>query len=144
MDFKPLLEKGLEALRHRGPDDHGIEQIRASDGLLGLGHTRLSIIDLSTGGRQPMRSSDDRFTLVFNGEIYNYKELRQELRAQGQEFRTESDSEVLLASWSFWGKSCLNRLRGMFAFAIFDKQENTVTCARDAFGIKPFYYCSGA
>ncbi|MGE4550811.1 MAG: asparagine synthase (glutamine-hydrolyzing), partial [Opitutales bacterium] len=143
MDFEPLLDKVLAALKHRGPDDQGMEQIHSSEGSLGLGHTRLSIIDLSAGGRQPMRSSDERFTLVFNGEIYNYRELRDELRAQGQEFRTESDSEVLLVCWSFWGKSCLKRLRGMFAFAIHDKRDDTVTCARDAFGIKPFYYHCG-
>lgn len=134
---------GLSRLAHRGPDDRGSESFTLSDGILVLGHTRLSIIDLSPGGHQPMHSPDGRYTIVFNGEIYNYRELRQELALQGHAFRSNSDTEVLLAGWAQWGKACLPRLRGMFAFTVFNRVEQTLICVRDAFGIKPFYYVAG-
>lgn len=129
----------LNALAHRGPDDRGAEVLPLAGGELALGQTRLSIIDLSSGGHQPMHSADGRFTLVFNGEIYNYKELRQELRAAGAQFRTESDTEVLLAAWAHWGEQCLTRLVGMFAFCVVDHQAQRLVLARDAFGIKPLF-----
>ena len=105
-----------------------------------LGHTRLSIIDLSIGGHQPMTSQDGRWTIVFNGEIYNYQELRAQLIGYGYSFKTNSDTEVLLKAWAQWGKSCLDRLLGMFAFAIFDESTSMLFLARDAFGIKPLFY----
>lgn len=134
------LAVALHQMRMRGPDDRGSELHATPWGEVGLGHTRLSIIDLSANGHQPMASSDGRHSLVFNGEIYNYRELRKELRHTGATFRTESDSEVLLAAWARWGTDALPRLKGMFAFAIFDRLQGTLTCARDAFGIKPLYF----
>lgn len=125
---------------HRGPDDSGCQAARDSQGVTVLGQTRLSVIDLSSGGHQPMLSTDGRFALVFNGEIYNYRELRRELVALGHSFRSESDTEVLLAAWAEWGASCLPRLEGMFALAVHDRTRNIISCARDAFGIKPFFY----
>lgn len=110
------------------------------EGELGLGHRRLSVIDLSSGGHQPMYSADRRFSLVYNGEIYNYETLREELAQLGVPFRSVSDTEVLLAAWERWGSDCLPKLVGMFAFVITDHARGTMTCVRDAFGIKPFYY----
>ena len=107
---------------------------------IGLGQTRLSVIDLTDGGRQPMISSDDRYVLVFNGEIYNYLELRRKLEARGCSFRTSSDTEVLLQAWASWGEECLGALVGMFAFVVLDRQDLSLTCVRDAFGIKPLYF----
>jgi asparagine synthase (glutamine-hydrolysing) len=138
-----------EALQHRGPNDHGVESfsIPRDSGLksfeLTLGHTRLSIIDLSSGGHQPMHSRDGRLSIVFNGEIYNYRELRFELQSLGCVFSTDSDTEVLSAVWAKWGVNGLHRLTGMFAFAVYDRQEQTLTMVRDAFGIKPFFYSIG-
>jgi len=134
------VNDALAKLRHRGPNDHGVVFESVGAGVLALGHTRLSIIDLSPGGHQPMDSADGRFSIVFNGEIYNYRELRTELQGQGVGFRSESDTEVLIAAWQHWGEACLPRLAGMFAFAIFDRWQKTLVCIRDAFGIKPFFY----
>jgi len=138
------LELGVRAalsqMRHRGPDDSGCQSARDAHGVTVLGQTRLSVIDLSSGGHQPMLSVDGRFALVFNGEIYNYRELRRELAALGHAFRSESDTEVLLVAWAEWGPACLRRLEGMFALAVHDRTRNTISCARDAFGIKPFFY----
>lgn len=131
----------LSKMNNRGPDDRGFERFGiAQSSELILGHTRLSIIDLSSSGHQPMNSQDGRFSIVFNGEIYNYKELRHELKGLGYAFSTESDTEVLLTAWLCWGQTCLTRLIGMFAFVVYDKRLNTITCVRDAFGIKPFFY----
>ncbi len=134
------LNAALTALQHRGPDDKGFDLETSPDGVIALGHTRLSIIDLSSAGHQPMNSADRRYSMVFNGEIYNYRELREELRLVGCRFSSGSDTEVLLQAWITWGGSCLPRLQGMFAFVIFDRLEKTLTCVRDAFGIKPFFY----
>ena len=136
------LNYGIDQLKNRGPDDRGLNLFTSASGLLGLGHTRLSVIDLSAGGHQPMIDDDQRFAIVFNGEIYNYKELRDELTKEGLEFNSDSDTEVLLRAWGFWGESCIKRLVGMFAFAVFDSKLDTLTLVRDAFGIKPLFYSS--
>jgi asparagine synthase (glutamine-hydrolysing) len=130
------LERMMRVLRHRGPDDRGL----LVDGPLGLGHQRLSIIDLSPSARQPMSDPGGRYHLVLNGEIYNYVELRQELADRGHPFRSCSDTEVLLRLFMECGPACLSRLNGMFAFAIWDSAERRLFAARDRLGIKPFYY----
>ena len=135
----PDLDGALRRLAHRGPNDCGGERHAGPWGEVGLGHTRLSIIDLSSGGHQPMHSPDGRYSLVFNGEIYNYRELRAELAAAGHEFRSRSDTEVLLTAWTHWGTECLRRLVGMFAFVVADRAIGTLTCVRDSFGIKPLF-----
>ena len=137
---QPDFQAGLKTLAHRGPNDSGLECWATVGGVVVLGHTRLSIIDLSAAGHQPMQSRCGRYAIVYNGEIYNYKELRRELQQLGQNFISDSDTEVLLASWIIWGRDCLSRLRGMFAFVVFDKVSKQMTCVRDAFGIKPFFY----
>jgi len=129
------LDKMLEAQAHRGPDNTGI----FIEKNIALGHNRLAIIDCSPEADQPFHNSDSRYTIVFNGEIYNYIELRKELETVVP-FRTQSDTEVLLAAYQVWGSDCLSRLNGMFAFAIWDKQEEILFAARDRFGVKPFYY----
>src|SRR6185503_17266289 len=137
------LNSMLKSIEHRGRDDEGqwiSEAIDDSGRQVGFGHRRLSIIDTSPGGHEPMFSHDGRFVLTFNGEIYNYRELREQLRGLGHEFRTESDAEVLLQVFAQWGKDGIARLNGMFAFAIWDKRERTLTLARDHVGIKPLYY----
>ena len=125
------------ALSHRGPDAEGAY----SDPAVRLGHRRLSILDLA-GGAQPMSSADGRWHIVFNGEIYNYVELRRDLEARGVVFQTQSDTEVLLQAWAEDGADCLPRLNGMFAFAIWDAREKRLTLARDPLGIKPLYYAN--
>ncbi len=133
-----LLKLMTGALSHRGPDGDG--HWISPEGLVGLGHRRLAVIDLSDGGRQPMRYADGRFTITYNGEIYNYIELRDELKARGYSFSTECDTEVLLALFAEEREDCLQFLDGMFAFAIWDREEHQLFCARDRFGEKPFYY----
>ena len=125
------------ALLHRGPDDHGV--FIGGDGALALGHRRLSIIDPKHGA-QPMHSADGELVIIFNGAIYNYLELRRELVAKGHPIQSYSDTEVLLYSYREWGEQCVTRLIGMFAFAIWDERKQTLFCARDRVGIKPFYY----
>lgn len=129
------VRTGLDRIRHRGPDGHGVWV--SPKGEAGFGHARLAVIDLATGD-QPMRSADGRYTIIFNGEVYNYLELRQELG--GQDFRTSSDTEVILRAFMKWGPESVTRLRGMFAFAIWDEQERKLFLARDRFGIKPMYW----
>ena len=146
-----LVGRLLSLLHHRGPDDRGwltldrsgIRTGSDADALSGdavLLHTRLSILDLSPAGHQPMSTPDGRFHLVFNGEIYNYVELRQELESLGREFVSGSDTEVLLTAWGEWEAGALERLIGMFAFALVDARRRTIVLARDQFGIKPLYY----
>lgn len=137
-DYK--ICNALKQIDHRGPDDKGYEKFYLEEGLLALGHTRLAIIDLSSSGHQPMTSQNGKLTIVFNGEIYNYKELKQELLQFGYTFITDTDTEVLLTAWQHWGNDSLAKLIGMFSFAIFDKADNSLTCVRDAFGVKPFFY----
>ena len=129
------LTRGLDRIRHRGPDGSGIWV--APDGQVGFGHARLSVIDLTTGD-QPMSCENGRYTIIYNGEVYNYLELRQELGAQ--DFRTTSDTEVILRAFIRWGADCVTHLRGMFAFAIWDAKEHRMFLARDRFGIKPLYW----
>lgn len=136
------MERAVRALGRRGPDDRGTEVFAAAQGTVVLGHTRLSIIDLSAGGHQPMQSADGRWLLVFNGEIYNYRELRAELVREGTTFRTDSDTEVLLEAWMRWGRAALPRMIGMFAFGLLDRASHTLTCVRDPFGIKPLFYAA--
>ncbi len=124
-----------EAMRHRGPDDAGCET--CGDATLGM--RRLAIFD-PANGHQPMRTADGRFTLVFNGAIYNFAALRTELSGLGHSFRTACDTEVLLAAYAQWGARCLARLRGMFAFAVWDATERSLFLARDPFGIKALCY----
>jgi asparagine synthase (glutamine-hydrolysing) len=126
-----------DAIAHRGPDSDGIWV----DGAVGLGHRRLAIIDLSEAGHQPMLTPDGRFAITYNGEIYNYGELYKDLRAQGVQFKSRSDTEVLLHAIARWGiEKTLARLNGMFAFAVYDKHAQRLTFARDRFGVKPLYY----
>lgn len=130
-----LLRRMTATLVHRGPDGDGYFSAPEAS----LGHRRLAIIDLP-GGAQPMTSADGRFTLIFNGEIYNFRELRRELEAAGARFTTRSDTEVLLAAYARWGREALDRLRGMFAFAVWDAERRLLFLARDRLGVKPLYY----
>ena len=140
-DGAPVAEQQLkamiQAMKHRGPNDEGWF---AEDGL-GLGFVRLSILDLSPAGHQPMFSADERYVLIFNGEVYNYIELREELKAKGHTFRSGTDSEVILAAYREWGEQMLHRFNGMWAFVIYDRRDKTVFAARDRYGVKPFFYC---
>lgn len=130
------LQKMTDSLAHRGPDDRGLW----IQGPIGLGHRRLSILDLSAAGHQPMASHDGNAMLVFNGEIYNFRELRRELEQAGVEFRSHCDTEVIVEGYRHWGEDILPRLNGMFALAIVDRQHNRLLLARDRFGVKPLYY----
>src|SRR5579884_1948947 len=123
-------------LGHRGPDGEG----SWSAGPIALAHRRLAILDLSPAGAQPMPGEDGTLRIVYNGEVYNYVELRDELRALGHRFVTATDTEVILRAYAQWGADCLRRLNGMFAFALWDARRGRLLCARDRFGIKPFYY----
>jgi len=126
----------MSTMKHRGPDDEGVFIVKN----VGLGFVRLSIIDLTQAGHQPMISSDECYVIIFNGEIFNYIELRDLLKEKGHLFRTRSDTEVLLAAYREWGEECLHKFNGMWAFVIYDRIEKKIFCARDRFGIKPFYY----
>lgn len=134
---RDCFERARDTMAHRGPDDAGTYY--APEEGVALGHRRLAIIDLSDAGRQPMESADGRYVLVYNGEIYNYLELKEELEGL-YPFKTKTDSEVLLASFIKWGVECVSHFNGMFAFAIWDKKEKKLFCARDRFGEKPFFY----
>lgn len=131
-----ILQKMTDAIVHRGPDGEG----HWIEGNVGLGHRRLSIIDLSPAGHQPMISTDHRYVLSYNGEIYNYRELRAELEVAGFWFRSKTDSEVVLHALAHWGTNALLRFNGMFALALWDRKARTLLLARDRYGIKPLYY----
>ncbi|MCA9191823.1 MAG: asparagine synthase (glutamine-hydrolyzing) [Planctomycetales bacterium] len=132
------LSIGRDAMIHRGPDSFG--EFWSQDGRVGLGHRRLSIIDLSPGGHQPMMNAEKSICVVLNGEVYNFKYLRQVLQKQGFKFVSDSDTEVLLFAYEHWGEDCLDYLEGMYAFAIYDSRKNILFCARDCAGEKPFFY----
>ena len=131
-----VLKKMTDIIAHRGPDGEG-QWVEEN---VGIGHRRLAIIDLSAAGHQPMISPDHRYVLSYNGEIYNFKELRIELEAAGYWFRSQTDSEVVLHAFAEWGPECVNRFNGMFAYAIWDRKERALHFARDRYGIKPLYY----
>jgi len=133
---RALVVGMCDLIAHRGPDESGV----FTDGPIGLGHRRLSIIDLTPTGRQPMAGANGQTTIVFNGEIYNFPELRRDLEARGHQFRGRSDTEVLLAAYLEFGVDCLRRLRGMFAFAIWDARDRSLFVARDRVGKKPLHY----
>jgi asparagine synthase (glutamine-hydrolysing) len=133
----------LKSIEHRGRDDEGVWTSPIFDGegrQVCLGHRRLSIIDTSSAGHQPMLSQDGSLVVILNGEIYNYRELRDQLTSKGHTFRTQTDTEVLLAAWAEWGEACLPRLNGMFAFALWDARQGALFLVRDRVGIKPLYY----
>ncbi len=131
-----LMKRMTDAIAHRGPDGEGC----FVDGAFAVGHRRLAIIDLSPAGHQPMASEDGRYVISFNGEVYNFKELRVELEAKGHRFHSRTDTEVILKAFSEWGTKSLKMFNGMFAFAIWDRRERTLLLARDRYGIKPLYY----
>lgn len=135
VDARQVAEMAA-CLAHRGPDDAGAWEEPG----VALGHRRLSILDLSPNGRQPMADAGDRYRLLHNGEVYNYVELRSQLEGHGYRFRTGTDSEVILAAYDHWGKACVERFNGMWAFTIWDRHRRELYCARDRFGVKPFYY----
>src|SRR5438445_3672612 len=130
------VEAALDAQRHRGPDAEGVW----SDGICALGHRRLSIIDLSAAGRQPLSNEDGTVWITFNGEIYNFQALRGELEGLGHGFRTQTDTEVIVHAYEQWGTGCVRRLRGMFAFAVWDQRRRRLFLARDRVGKKPLVY----
>ncbi len=132
------LEEGSSVIKHRGPDDSGVWW--SDDGRIGLAHRRLAIIDVSEAGYQPMHDKEKRFTVLFNGEIYNHLELKKDFIKEGHHFFSTSDTEVLLVAYQKWGADCLEHLNGMFSFAIYDAVEEKVFLARDRAGEKPLFY----
>jgi asparagine synthase (glutamine-hydrolysing) len=145
IDSNPEMNIGamLKTIEHRGRDDEGVwtsGPIDSDGRRVCLGHRRLSIIDTSSAGHQPMLSHDGRLSVILNGEIYNYRELREELKGKGHQFRTQTDTEALLNAWLEWGEDSLSRLNGMFAFALWDEKERALYLVRDRVGIKPLYY----
>src|SRR5450631_2264352 len=138
-----VLEQATRSLAHRGPDDSGtvlLKETQPESLEVGLGHRRLAILDLSPLGHQPMEDPATGNWIVYNGEIYNFRELREELEAAGNGFRSHSDTEVILAAYRTWGEGCVDRLRGMFAFALWDSPRERLLLVRDPMGIKPLYY----
>lgn len=136
---KEVLKKMTDKMSHRGPDAEGF----FINDHIGLGHRRLSIIDVSGSANQPF-FFEDQYVLVFNGAIYNYIELKEELETKNYQFKTASDTEVILAAYDFWGEECVKKFNGMWSFAIFDIKKNILFCSRDRFGVKPFYYLTNA
>ncbi len=143
LDESRALATAVEAIRHRGPDDRGTFRGEHGRHRVGFAFTRLAIIDLSPSGHQPMTTEDGRFTIVFNGEVYNFQEIRDELVKLGAVFRSRSDTEVVLRAYARWGREAVTRFRGMFALGIWDALEGTLFLARDRLGIKPLYYVHG-
>lgn len=137
-DVETIVRRMQTALRHRGSDDSGI--YISTDKLAAIAHTRLAILDLSPAGHQPMSTANGRYWITFNGEIYNYQQLRRDLISQGEQFYSQTDTEVILKLYQRMGSNCVEQLRGMFAFAIWDEYEKTCFLARDPLGIKPLYY----
>lgn len=133
-----VFDRMLDTLAHRGPDGRGVRLL--NDGGVRLGHRRLAIIDLSPDGAQPIGNEDGTVWLTYNGEIYNYRELRVELQRRGHRFASHTDSEVIVHAWEEWGEDCVSRLRGIFAFGLWDEREKTLFLARDPLGVKPLYY----
>ncbi|CAN5243364.1 asparagine synthase (glutamine-hydrolyzing) [soil metagenome] len=131
-----LVQRMTDAIAHRGPDGEGVW----CEGTIAFGHRRLAIIDLSAAGHQPMATPDGRYIITYNGEVYNFRELRVELESKGRQFHSRTDTEVILNAFAEWGVDALNRFNGMFAFGVWDKRERTLTLARDRYGIKPLYY----
>src|SRR5882672_2368058 len=139
--LRSISETMIETLRHRGPDA-GAVWVDAEGGVA-LGQRRLAIIDLSPSGAQPMHSADSRYVITFNGEIYNYRDIRRELEAAGRRLRSDSDTEVLLEACALWGiAAAVERTIGMFAFALWDRESRKLSLARDRLGIKPLYYAA--
>src|SRR5689334_8916317 len=145
-DSTAIVERMNAALVHRGPDDDGFAQLAGVNGARRgvFGSRRLAILDLSSCGHQPMWSDDGRFCLAFNGEIYNFREIRAELEMLGAKLQSSGDTAVVLEGWRRWGSGILARLRGMFAFALWDRDEERCYLARDSFGIKPLYFHESA
>jgi len=135
-----VLEGMLGALRHRGPDDRGTLALKHATGTVRLGSTRLAIINLSPAGHMPMRDARNGNALVYNGEVYNFRELRDELEGHGERFQSATDTEVVLKAYGRWGRGCIERLQGMFAFALWDPAAGELSLARDRLGEKPLYY----
>lgn len=133
-----IINNMIDTIKHRGPDNKSVISLESNT--IWLGHTRLSIIDLNESSNQPMSYLNDRYWITFNGEIYNYIELKDELIKEGYSFRTNSDTEVILASYAHWGEDCLNHFNGMFAFIIVDTIKKAFFCARDRYAVKPLYY----
>lgn len=138
--YDSCFSNSLDIMKHRGPDKQLTTIEKIEDFYVGLGHARLSIIDLSVAASQPFDSSCGRYSLIYNGEIYNYKELKEELLNIGFEFYTDSDTEVLINAWAAWGLKSLPKFIGMFSFIVLDRSNKKLTLVRDAFGIKPFFY----
>lgn len=140
-NYTHILESMIDAIHHRGPDSEDTQVFSdRNNGIVGLGHKRLSIIDLSVNGKQPMTSVSGKTTIVFNGEVYNYQPLRAQLESEGWNFRTNTDTEVILNLYEKYGEQCLQHLNGMFAFAIYDREKDLLFIARDRLGIRPLFY----
>jgi asparagine synthase (glutamine-hydrolysing) len=134
---KIILERFTDIIAHRGPDGNGFYIDSSAN--LGLGHRRLAILDTSDGGKQPMSFADERYWITYNGELYNFLELKMELEKAGYIFKTESDTEVILAGYHYWGEDCQLKFNGMWAFAIWDRDEQKLFISRDRFGVKPLF-----
>lgn len=134
---RAILEKMTRTLIHRGPDGEGFQV----DGPMGLGHRRLSIIDLSEAGHQPMGNEDRSIWVTFNGEIYNFKDIRAELQMRGHVFHSQTDTEAIVHAYEEWGEDCLQKLNGMFAFGLWDGRKKRLWLVRDRLGVKPLFYC---
>lgn len=140
--YKPNLDAMTDIMTHRGPDDRGVYLKKSNELNIGLGHRRLSIIDLSSAGHQPMANEDETIWIIFNGEIYNFLEIKPELIKNGHRFNSSTDTEVIIHAYEEWGEKCLEKFNGIFAFAIWDEKKKKLFVARDRLGVKPFYYFS--